>query len=231
MSFTESVADEFETEEVVASVNVLIKKYLCEPSQGLISEEWFKNLNTKNKLRVFDLIIKCHHCFYDEDCDNKTTHEINNFMNSLAIVNDIRLYNIIHSNIKSIINAVRQCKDDEFMKDFVMYIHEKLYWIAYRPEQHMNLCCGVAALLGEGHKVSVEMENIIDEFLKNHPEYCETILDEQLGIHNYDNEYKYQSIKKTERYLRNKFDENPNNEVYKILHELFEMFVERKIEI
>ena len=230
MSFIESVIGGFETEEVVASIDVLIKKCLCEPSQGLISEKWFKNLNTKNKLHVLELIIACYPYFDDEDCDKKTAHEIDKFMKDLAVMNDMTKYKTVYSDIKSIINAVRQCKDDEFMKGFIKCIHERLYWILYHSDLQMNLSFGVAELI-QGHKVSTEMVGIIDEFLKNHPEYHEIILNGELGMHNYDNEYKHQSIKETERYLKNKSEESPDNEVYKMFYELFEIFVERKIEI
>ena len=234
MSFVESAVNNELFDETVLveciSVGMLIKDCLRESSQELISWEWYIDLNTKNQLRVYELIITCYPYFYDEDCNSKTEREIDNFMKSLDITNDMMLYENSLSNIKSIISAVRQRKDVISIKNFVERGREIIYWITHHLELHMNLCFGVIALI-DGHRLSVEMEEIIDKFLEVHPEYYEIIIKGQFGTRvRRDGNYEFHSIKKTERYLKCKYIET-NEDVYNILHILFSIFVERHLSV
>lgn len=226
-----SVVEGFETEEFSELISKMIKDGLHTPSQGLINLECFSRLNNKNKLNLFKLIVECYQYFDEKDCDDRTQLVIYSFINKLSFMNDAYDREKTHKDINKIINEFRQCKDGKFIKDFINATSNRINFILNKSQMHMNLCFGVAELLDKGHKVSFEMENIIEDFLKNHPEHWEHISRGRLGIHIHDNDYKYQSIKKTKRYFKNKFDENPNDEVYKIFYELFEIFVENGIEI
>ena len=86
---------------------------------------------------------------------------------------------------------------------------------------------GVAYLLRYPARVSEGMEAIIDEFLEAHPENWKLISRGVVDIYDYDKKYRFQSIEETEIYLQNKCNENSDNEVFKILHEVFKMFVEQ----
>ena len=226
----ESVVEGFESKEFSELINETIEDCLCEPSQRLFNSKWFSELNNKNKLYLFKLIVECYQYFDEKECDSRTQSAINKYINMLSFINDPCEREKTRKNINKIINEFRQCKDDKFVKDFIDATSNRIYFILNKSRMHMNLAFGVATLI-RPHAVLVEMENVIDEFLKNHPEYYEIILNGQLGMHVHDGEYKYETIKKTERYLRNRIRLNPDDEVYKILHELFEMFVESEIKI
>lgn len=229
-SFIESTTEGFETDEIIDMVDDLIINCLYEPSNHGFPEGCFEGLNTKNKLRLLELISQCYSYFDEEDCDEMTAKRIEKYMNCLSFKNDPPQHERARKNINRILNYVRQHKDEDYMKAFVNITKIRIGWVLHSSKLRNNLAFGVVGLIG-GHKVSTEMIEIINDFLINHPEYWERVLHGQLGIHIHDSEYQYHSIKKTERYLQNRFEENPDDVVYKMLYELFTKFNEHQVDL
>lgn len=205
------------------ALNGTIKYEICRYSQELISEEWFSGLNDMNKFHLFILIKECCQYFNKWKCDSLIQSAINKYIDISGFIDDER--EKIRSNINKIINGVRQASGTT---DYcIKYLEYDIDYIFTSARIHWNLAMGVAHLLGYPVRVSEGMEAIIDEFLEAHPEHWELISREVVDTYNYDKKYRFQSIEETERYLQNKCNENPNIEEFKILHEVFKMFVEQ----